>query len=94
MPRRAVLVTLIAFFSLGLLFGRPVFSETAEAPAPITAEEAAALRGDLKLIEQKVRHLHEITKITSERNWNRLLIMLSIIGIVVAVVAVYVPFIQ
>ena len=94
MPRRALVITLIALFSLGLFSFHPAFSETPKASDPLTAEEAAALRGDLKLIEQKVRHLHELTKITSERNWNRLLIMLSIIGIVVAVVAVYVPFIQ
>ena len=47
MPRRVVLIVLVALFSLGLLSVRPAFSETAEAPAPITAEEAASLRGEM-----------------------------------------------
>ena len=59
MPRRAVFIVLIALFSLGLLFGRPAFSETAEAPAPITAEEAAAFRQELASLKKEITGLRE-----------------------------------
>ena len=53
MPRRALLITLIVLFSLGLFSVRPAFSETAKA-APPAASEVAALKEEVAELRKEL----------------------------------------
>ena len=112
MPRRTVVIALLALVSVGLLSIRPVISitdkEAATLEKRITGLEKAitGLREDLskkdenrkegalKLVEQQARHYYELIKVTSEGTRVLFFIMLSIFAIVVAVVGIFVPFMQ
>ncbi|MDV2504073.1 MAG: tetratricopeptide repeat protein [bacterium] len=80
MPRRAVLIALLALFSVGLFSAYPAFSQT--------AKETAVL-GEMRLLHEQTRSAAE--KATSEAQWAKTFntTALTVTGIVLGIVAIF-----